>query len=145
MVDVPQKTTSFLLVKKLHIRRSSCPDVFCKKSVLRISQNSYLCHSFFLNKDAGLSLQLLLKKRLWHRCFPVNCAKFLRTPFLKEHIRWLLLFMYFHENKGRYYYVGLRKENVLYWSLKDQDFFKNHFPLITCSSSLDSIWGNSFI
>ena len=23
----------------------------------------------------------LLKKRLWHRCFPVNFAKFLRTPF----------------------------------------------------------------
>ena len=22
----------------------------------------------------------LLKKRLWHRCFPVNFAKFLRTP-----------------------------------------------------------------
>ena len=23
-----------------------------------------------------------IKKRLWHRCFPVNFAKFLRTPFL---------------------------------------------------------------
>ena len=23
----------------------------------------------------------LLKKTLWHRCFPVNFAKFLRTPF----------------------------------------------------------------
>ena len=22
----------------------------------------------------------LLKKRLWHRCFPVNFVKFLRTP-----------------------------------------------------------------
>ena len=33
----------------------------------------------------------LLKKRLWHRYFPVNFAKFLRTPFLKEHIWWLLL------------------------------------------------------
>ena len=32
----------------------------------------------------------LLKKRLSHRCFPVNFAKFLRTPFLKEHLRWLL-------------------------------------------------------
>ena len=26
----------------------------------------------------------LLKKRLWHRCFPVNFAKFLRTPFLQN-------------------------------------------------------------
>ena len=28
----------------------------------------------------------LLKKRLWHRCFPVSFVKFLRTPFLTEHI-----------------------------------------------------------
>ena len=26
----------------------------------------------------------LLKKRLWHRCFSVNFAKFLRTPFLQN-------------------------------------------------------------
>ena len=32
-----------------------------------------------------------LKKGLWHRCFPVSFTKFLRTPFLKEHLRWLLL------------------------------------------------------
>ena len=29
-----------------------------------------------------------------HRCLPVNFAKFLRTPFLIEHHRWLLLYMY---------------------------------------------------
>ena len=29
-----------------------------------------------------------IKKRLQHRCFP---AKFLRTPFFIEHVRWLLL------------------------------------------------------
>ena len=33
----------------------------------------------------------LLKKRLWHRCFPVNFAEFLRTTFLTEQLRWLLL------------------------------------------------------
>ena len=31
------------------------------------------------------------KKRLWHRCFPVNFAKFLRIPFSVEYLRWLLL------------------------------------------------------
>ena len=31
----------------------------------------------------------LSKKRLWHSCFAVNFAKFLRTPFLTEHLRWL--------------------------------------------------------
>ena len=33
----------------------------------------------------------LLKKRTWHRCFPVNFVKFLRTPFLTDHLWWLLL------------------------------------------------------
>ena len=35
----------------------------------------------------------LLKAMLWHRCFPVNFAKFLRTHFFIEHVRWLLLDM----------------------------------------------------
>ena len=33
----------------------------------------------------------LLKKRLRHRCFPVNFAKFLRAPSFKEYLQWLLL------------------------------------------------------
>ena len=33
----------------------------------------------------------LLKKRLWHRCFPVNFVKFLRTPFLQNTSRRLLV------------------------------------------------------
>ena len=40
----------------------------------------------FLNKVAGLNRlrpATILKKRLWHECFPVNFEKFLRTP-LKE-------------------------------------------------------------
>ena len=32
--------------------------------------------------EKGLGPATLLKKRLWHRCFPVNFLKFLRTPFL---------------------------------------------------------------
>ena len=41
----------------------------------------------FFNKVAGLRPFY----RLWHRCFPVNFAKFLRTPFLTEYLWWLLL------------------------------------------------------
>ena len=33
----------------------------------------------------------LLKKGLYHRCFPVNFEKFLKTPFFTEHLQWLLL------------------------------------------------------
>ena len=73
--------------------RSSRPEIFCKKGVLRNFAKftrKHLCESLFFNNVAYLSLQLYLKKRLWHRCFPVNCAKFLRTPFLRKHIWWLL-------------------------------------------------------
>ena len=36
----------------------------------------------------------LLKKRLWHRCFPVNFAKFLRTPFFQNTSGRLLLYFF---------------------------------------------------
>ena len=29
----------------------------------------------------------LLKKRFWHRCFPVNFVKSVQTPFFTEHLR----------------------------------------------------------
>ena len=43
------------------------------------------------NKVADLRPATLLKKGLWGRCFPVNFAKFLGTPFYIEHLWWLLL------------------------------------------------------
>ena len=46
--------------------------------------------SLFFKKVAGLRPATLLKKRLWHRCFPANFAKFLRTCFL-QNISWRLL------------------------------------------------------
>ena len=45
--------------------------------------------SFLIKLQAsGLRPETLLKKRLWHRCFSVNFAKFLKTSFLlTEHLR----------------------------------------------------------
>ena len=40
---------------------------------------------------AGLRPVNLLKKRLWHRCFPMNFVKYLRTPFLQNTSGRLLL------------------------------------------------------
>ena len=74
--------------------RSSRPEVFCEKGVLRNFTKfirKQLCQSLIFNKVAGPRPATLLKKRLWHRCFHVNFVKFLRTPFLTEHPRWLLL------------------------------------------------------
>ena len=72
-----------------NISRSSRPEVFCKKGVLRNFAKfigKHQCQSLFLNKVAGLKPATLLKKRLWHRCFPVYFTKFLRTPFFTEHL-----------------------------------------------------------
>ena len=43
------------------------------------------------NKVADLRPAILLKKRFWRRCFPVNFAKFLRTPFLQKISGWFIL------------------------------------------------------
>ena len=45
-----------------------------------------MCQSLFFNAT-------LLKKRFWHRCFPVNFSKFSRAPFLQNTSRWPLLFL----------------------------------------------------
>ena len=45
-----------------------------------------MCQGPFFNKVAGLRPATLLKECLWHRCFPVNFAKFLRTPFFTENL-----------------------------------------------------------
>ena len=47
-------------------------------------QNTCARVSFLINLQSEAAN--LLRKILWHRCFPVNCAKFLRTPFFIEHI-----------------------------------------------------------
>ena len=46
-----------------------------------------------------LSPATLFKKRIWHRYFPANPAKCLRTPFLTEHLMWLVLWF---ETKVRF-------------------------------------------
>ena len=80
-----------LLYQTIRLSRSK---VFCQKRVLRNFVKfigKRLCQSLIFNKVAGLGPGTLSKKRLWHWCFPVNFAKFLRAPFLTEHLRWLLL------------------------------------------------------
>ena len=61
------------------IFRSSRPKVFYKKGVLRNFAKftrKHLHQSLFFNKVVRLRPATLYKKRLWHRCFPVNFAKF---------------------------------------------------------------------
>ena len=56
-------------------------------SVKNMGQNSHLRCSLkigVLKNLADLRPATLVKQRLWHSCFPVNVAKFLRTPFLQK-------------------------------------------------------------
>ena len=40
--------------------------------------------------DSMIQVCNFIKKRLWHRCFPVINVKFLRAPDLKNICKWLL-------------------------------------------------------
>ena len=76
------------------VQRSSRQGVFCAKGVLKNFgkfTGKHLCQSLFFNKVADLRLAALLKRRLWHRCFPVDFANFLRTSISTEHLQCLLL------------------------------------------------------
>ena len=75
--DRSLKTASKIIII-LHVQKQP-PEMFCKKKLLlEISPSSQE------NTCARVSFGTLLKRRLWHRCFPVNLAKFLRTPFLQN-------------------------------------------------------------
>ena len=75
---------------KLSDSRSSRPEVFCKRGVLRNFAKltgKHLCQRLFFNKVVVLCPATLLKKNFWHSRFPLNFLKFLGTPFFIEHIR----------------------------------------------------------
>ena len=80
----------FIKIVNAIINRSNRQEVLYKKGVHRHFAKftgKHLWLSLFFNKVAGLrvsfliKLQAFIKKRLWHRYFSVNFAKFLRTPF----------------------------------------------------------------
>ena len=101
--------------KYLTISRSSRSKVFYKKGVHRNFAKfteKHLCQSHFLNKVSGLRPA---KKRLWHRCFPVNFAKFLRTAFSLEHLWWLLLTIrIFTPNSTQSYQIIYSKQRFMF-------------------------------
>ena len=64
----------------------------CSQKFRNIHKKTPVLQPLF-NKVPCLSLKAcnFIKKRLWHKCFPVNIANFLRTAFFIKHIWWLLL------------------------------------------------------
>ena len=72
--------------------RSSRPQMFFKIGALKNFATSTGKH--------GLKACNFIKKRLRHRCFPMNIAKFFRTAFLMEHF-WLLLLECVEKYEGK--------------------------------------------
>ena len=110
-----------------------------KKGILRNfakSTGKHLCQRMFLNKVAGLSPATLLKKNLWHRCFPVNFVKFLRTPSI-------------HKTSGRLPLVWERGSEGLVSVLDAQSsILKNWIyamPVIMLSQTLIYYWQEIFL
>ena len=62
---------------------------FVRRSFLQCPQENTNLESLF-NKAASLKACNFIQKKLEHRCFPVNIAKYLRTAFFTEHLQWLL-------------------------------------------------------
>ena len=94
--------------------------VLWKKVLLEISQNSQD------NTCARVSFKSLLKKGLWHRCFPVNSVKFVRTHFLQNTSRRLL-------SNGM--------NSVIWWKMIifSQHLFSQHFQTSKSVTSLKAL------
>ena len=97
-----------------------------KKVFLEISQNSQestWARVSFLKKITSLRPATLSKKRLWHRCFPVNFVKFLRIPFYIEHLLWLLL--------------SCISKNCLTWKISEAYYNKTRQPSLNIEVDSD--------
>ena len=80
---------------KNYIQKQS-PKVFYKKDNLKNLAKltrKHLCQCRFFNKVAGQKVAISFKIKLWHKCFPVNFAKFLRTPYSQNTFGRLLLYI----------------------------------------------------
>ena len=106
-------------------KRCSVKKVFLE--ILQNSQENTCGRVSFLNKVAGE----VFSCEFW--CFPVNSAKFLRTPFLTEHLWWLLLY--------KCDYFKQLQEHVLFYStttIRDFRYKLLHIPTylgISCRST----------
>ena len=87
------------------------PDAICKKVLSeKCSQNSQ--EKACVRDPILIKLHSkAVKKRLWHKCFPVNLAKFLRTPFLLNTSGRLLPLLAFQKQPPEVYYKKCVLEN----------------------------------
>ena len=83
---------------KKKILSSNLSQMFFKIAALRnfaVLSIKHLCWSLFLIKLQAWRTTFLLKRRLQHRCFPVNITKSLRTDFFIVYLLFIILFQNF--------------------------------------------------
>ena len=78
--------------------------VFLLKNFAMFTGKHLSWRNLFQIMVPGLKACKLIKKRPQHRCFPVNIAKFLRTPVLRNSCKRLLLYLDLRRREA----VGLR-------------------------------------
>ena len=113
--------------------------VFYKKAALKnlvIFTGKYLSWSLFFNKNAGLQSCNFLKKRLQHRCFPMNVAKFVRIPVLKNISGGL--FERFPTSTNNITSIIGSEQDIL-WKTKQKTLFKTQLAFSWCSWSFFSL------
>ena len=110
--------------------RSSCSQMVFFKIQVKTSLLKWL-----FNNVAGLKAWNFIKKRLWHRYFPVNFPQFFNKPYLKNTSKWLLLLIPpFQPNFACFFLhfflllliiamIGFYSESVWKWRLPRQFSF----------------------
>ena len=88
------------------------------------------------------ALQLYYKREPWHRCFPVNFAIF--TPFLTEHLWWLLLVVIYFVIANTYscwFFAKLSWEKIIF--RKNISVFTKIYSFLQKKNVF--VWKKSFI
>ena len=93
-IEQNENYSTNLTIIKCGLNQKQSPEMFYKKDIPKkfakfTGKHTCAKVSFLIKLQE--STATLLKKRLWHRCFPVNFAKCLRTPFLQNITGRLLL------------------------------------------------------
>ena len=129
-----------------HKSRNSRWRCSIKKGVLKNFAKfagKHLCHSLFFNKLAGFRPGILLKKRLWHKCIPVNFRKFLWTPFLQNTFGRLSIVI--RELQTVFWKLRLEITNFLENCVSSFFWWLNNFSFRTGLHALRTSWSNTQI
>ena len=102
---------------------------WCSKYFAKFTAKIPVLESHF-NNVTTLQPEVILKKKLQHRYFPVNFAKFLRTHFLQNTSGWLLLQNY-QKIMLAFNHCGTRRQVLLYVKSLCENFRNGRIKNIT--------------